>query len=162
MLKPQQELPPLPEVGHPESYYARQVHRADKAGNVHTRESLKVGQYVTLAMDAKLSWTQKLRYFQHALRRHCNPPPLPDETVWLFYRNLAHMVREYCGREALRIASAEDDRYADRMRMGSTRDRIKRDADEFFLELMGTGDKCPDHLTEEDWDQLKLLRAQWV
>jgi hypothetical protein len=52
MLTPNQELPPLPEVGRPESYYAREVHRADKRGDVHTRESFKVAQYITLAMDA--------------------------------------------------------------------------------------------------------------
>ena len=162
MLTPNQELPPLPEVGRPESYYAREVHRADKRGDVHTREAHKVAQYVTLAIDPKLNWPQKLRYFQHALRRHCNPPPLPDEQVWLFYRNLAHLVREYAGREALRMASAEDDRYAARVAMGGTRERIRRDAVDFFNELMGENERCPDHFTEEDWSQLMLLKKQWV
>jgi hypothetical protein len=152
----------MPEIGRPESYYAREVHHADKRGDVHAREAYKVAQYVTLAMDPRLSWPQKLRYFQHALRRHCNPPPLPDEEVWLFYRNLAHLVREYAGREALRLASAEDDTYATRASMGGTRERIQRDAQEFFGQLMGNAERCPDYFTEEDWDQLVLLKKQWV
>ena len=137
MVKQQQQLPPMPEIGHPESYYARGVHQADKAGDVHTREALKVGQYITLALDYRLRWSKKLRYFEHALRRHCNPPQLASDEVWMFYRNLAHLVREHCGKEALRLASEEDDRYAERLRMGGTRDRIAADAKPFFLELIG-------------------------
>ena len=39
MVKQQQQLPSMPEIGHPESYYVRGVHQADKAGDVHTREA---------------------------------------------------------------------------------------------------------------------------
>ena len=162
MLKPEQKLPTMPEIGYPESFYARQVHKCDKAGDIHARESYKVGQYVTLALDTNLKWQDKLRYFQHALRRHCNPPPIPDEQVWLFYRQLAHLVRDYCGREALRLASAEDDYYARRTAMGGSKDRIETDAETFFGDLMGHTDHCPDHFHEEDWAQLKLLRDQWI
>ncbi len=59
MTQPRQ-LPRLPEIGHPESHYARKVHEAERSGDVHQREANKVGQYVTLAMDAGLSWEQKL------------------------------------------------------------------------------------------------------
>jgi hypothetical protein len=162
MPKPKHQLPPLPEIGHPESFYAREVQQAERRGDPHAREALKVGQYVTLAMDPALNWSQKLRYFQHALRRHCNPPPLPDEEVWLFYRSLAHLVREYAGREALRLASAEDDAYARWMGLGGSRERICQQARQFFGEIMGDGDRCPDHFTEDDWAQLRLLRNQWV
>ena len=162
MLKPEQTVPAIPEIGHPESYYARQVQRADNAGHVHAREAYKVGQYITLAMDPHLRWEKKLRYFAHAIRRHCNPPPLPDEKIWLFYRQLAHLARDYAGQEALRLASAEDDLYAKRLGMGGTRERIQAEAKDFFKDLMGTGDQCPEHFHEEDWAQLKLLRAQWV
>ena len=75
----------------------------------------KVGQYITPALDYRLRWSKKLRYFEHALRRHCNPPQLASDEVWMFYRNLAHLVREHCGKEALRLASEEDDRYAERL-----------------------------------------------
>ena len=46
------QFPPMPEIGKPESFYAQHVHAADKAGDIHAHEAYKVGQYVTLAMDA--------------------------------------------------------------------------------------------------------------
>jgi len=45
----ERELPELPEIGHPESYYAERVHEADRLGNTHLREAHKVGQYTTRA-----------------------------------------------------------------------------------------------------------------
>jgi hypothetical protein len=154
-------VPEMPPVGLPESQYARLIHRADKTGDVHGRESYKVAQYITLALDPHLRWPQKLRYFEHALHRHCNPPPLPDETVWLFYRNLCSLVRDYCGQEALRLASKEDDVYAKWVAMGCTQERIDSSAREFFNELLGEGLKCPEHFHEEDWQALQVFRKQW-
>lgn len=162
MLKPQHQIPPLPEVGHPESYYAREVHHADKRGDVHAREALKVGQYITLGLDPRLKWPQKLRYFQHALRRHCNPPDMADDEVWMFYRNLSHLIREQCGREALRLATEADDLYAERLRMGTSRERISSDAKVLFATLTNDATKCPEHFTEDDWEALRILRNQWV
>src|SRR4051795_7979272 len=81
-VMPQRVFPPLPEIGRPETYYAKMVHRADKAGDTFAHEAYKVGQYVTLAMAPNLSWEQKLRYLTHALKRHCQPPPFPDDEVW--------------------------------------------------------------------------------
>ena len=86
-------VPPLPEIGYPEAYYARKVKKADLAGDVHTREAYKVAQYVTLAVQPHLEWQDKLRYFRHAIRRHCNPPPLPSDAIWLFYKGLADLAR---------------------------------------------------------------------
>src|SRR5689334_2491762 len=60
----QRQLPPLPQIGHPESYYAKQVHLADKVGDRHGHEANKVGQYITLALDPHLSWEEKLKYFR--------------------------------------------------------------------------------------------------
>ena len=60
MTPPSRELPQMPEIGHPESYYAKRVHMADEAQDVHAHEAYKVGQYVTLAMDPNLSWDEKL------------------------------------------------------------------------------------------------------
>jgi hypothetical protein len=155
-------LPSLPEIGHPETYYANRVHLADKMGDMHAHEAYKVGQYVTLAMDPGLSWSQKVRYFQHALKRHCYPPPLPDEEVWVFYQRLAHLVREHCGAEALRLASIEDDSYDRRHKAGVPDDILADEAETFFNNLMGFSDSCPAHFLEEDWAQLKLIRDQWV
>ena len=60
-------IPPIPEIGHEEGYYARKVREAEKQGNDHAREAYKVAQYVTLATSPHLEWDQKIRYFAHAL-----------------------------------------------------------------------------------------------
>jgi hypothetical protein len=152
----------MPEVGKPETYYAKMVHRADKDGDVFAHEANKVGQYITLALDPRLSWEQKLRYVQHALKRHCNPPPFPDDDVWMFYKQLADLVRQYAGQEALRIACQEDDLYAARLNMGQTREKIADDAEEFFGRLVPHDDHCPEWFNEEDFRQVKMIRDQWV
>lgn len=158
---PQRSLPSMPPIGRPESFYAKLAHAADKQGDVHAREAAKVGQYVTLALDPSLTWAEKLRYFTHALARHCKPPPFPDEDVWMFYQQLADLVRQHAGAEALRIASREDDLYAVRLSMGQSRDKIEEDAEEFFAKLL-PGNEKPEHFNEEDWVQLKLIRDQWI
>lgn len=181
-------LPDMPLIGQPEAYYAKLVHQAEREGNPHARAAAKVGQYITLALNPTLKWEDKLKYFRHALRRHCQPPPFPDDDVWLFYQKLANLVRQYCGQEALRLASQEDDLYAARLTMGQSRGKIEDDAEEFFTRLLGHyeesgvdrsgesslvghilvergdvhGERCPDWFTEEDWAQLKLIRDQWI
>jgi hypothetical protein len=139
------QFPPLPQIGHPEAYYAKQVHLADRKGDRHAHEANKVGQYVTLALDPHLTWDEKLKYFRHALKRHCVPPPLPDDDVWMFYRSLA---------------STEDDLYAARISMGQTREKIEDEAEEFFARIIPS--ECPDWFNEEDYAQLRLIRDQWI
>lgn len=160
MTGPTRQFPPLPQIGLPESHYAKQVHLADRIGDRHGHEANKVGQYITLAMDPHLNWEEKLKYFRHALKRHCAPPPLPDDDVWMFYRSLADLVRQYAGLEALRLASVEDDLYAARINMGQTRDKIEEDAEQFFGRLVPAN--CPDWFNEDDYAQLKLIRDQWI
>jgi len=155
-------LPPMPEIGRPESSYAKRVHEADRQGDIHTHEAFKVGQYVTLAMDPHLSWDEKLKYFRHALKRHCVPPPYPDDDVWMFYQQLADLVRQHSGQEALRLASLEDDLYAARISMGQNREQIEDEAESFFQRLLGQNDQCPDWFNEADWSQLKMVRDQWI
>ena len=163
MAQPTRQFPPMPEIGHPESHYARLVHAADRCGDIHAHEAAKVGQYITLGLDPSLTWESKLKYFRHALKRHCVPPPYPDDEVWLFYQQLADQVRQFSGQEALRIASREDDLYAARLGMGQTRERIEDDAEQFFGRLLGTlSDQCPEWFNETDWSQLKLIRDQWI
>ncbi|HEY7087899.1 MAG TPA: hypothetical protein VH518_07395 [Tepidisphaeraceae bacterium] len=159
---PTRQLPQMPEIGRPETFYAKLVHHADQQGDVHLHESAKVGQYITLALDPGLQWEEKLKYFRHALKRHCVPPPYPDDDVWMFYQSLAELVRQYAGVEALRIASTEDDLYAARLSMGQQRDKIEDDAETFFSRLVGRGDQCPEWFNETDWAQLKMLRDQWI
>ena len=161
MMKSRQ-LPPMPEIGRPESYYAKLCHEADKAGDRHAHEAYKVGQYVTLAMDPHLTWDEKLKYFQHAIKRHCQPPPYPDDEVWMFYRQLADLVRQHAGYEALRLASTEDDLYAARVSMGQNREKIEDEAEDFFGKLLGRLDVKPEWFNEDDWAQLKMIRDQWI
>lgn len=162
MPTPVRKLPQMPEIGRPESYYASIVRAADREENAFLREAAKVGQYITLALDPALEWADKLKYFRHALQRHCSPPPYPDDAVWLFYRSLADMVRQHCGAEALRIASREDDLFAARLTMGQAREKIEDDAEQFFLCIMSSNVQCPDWFASGDWDQLKLLRDHWI
>jgi hypothetical protein len=152
----------MPPIGRPESHYARQVQLADKVGDLHLHEANKVGQYVTLALDPSLAWAKKLKYFDHALRRHCSPPPLPDEDVWLFYRQLSNLVRAHAGEQALRLALVKDDEFARRVAAGHPKNPILTEARQFFYELMTLGNDRPNHFTEEDWMQLKLIRDQWI
>lgn len=161
-MHPTRQLPAMPEIGRPESFYAKLVHTADRQGDIHSHEAAKVGQYVTLAMDPSLHWEEKLKYFQHALKRHCVPPPYPDDDVWMFYQQLAELVRAHCGAEALRLASLEDDLYAARLSMGQSREKIEDDAEQYFGHLLGGGEGCPEWFNETDWSQLKLIRDQWI
>ena len=155
-------LPPLPQIGHPESYYARLAKQAEREGDIHAHEAAKVGQYITLALDPNIDWDAKRRYFRHALKRHCAPPQVSSELVEMYYVRLADLVMHHAGAEALRLASAEDDKYAGRMADGNSRRAIMEDAVEFFANLMGVDDSCPSHFKDEDWLQLRIIRNQWI
>jgi hypothetical protein len=162
MLQQPHVFPPMPAIGQSESYYAKLAKQADADGSIYAHEAAKVGQYVSLGLDQHLDWPAKLRYFEHALKRHCVPPPVPDEPVWVFYRELAELVRQHAGREALRLASAEDDLYATRLALGADRDAVEADAEAFFIQLIGTGEKRPEWISDDDFAQLKLIRDQWM
>lgn len=156
------QLPAMPPIGRAESFYAQQIQLADRTGDIHLHEAYKVGQYITLGLDPTLLWKSKLKYFDHALRRHCLPPPLPDENVWMFYSQLSDLIRHHCGECALKMASAKDDEFAKRLAAGEPRELIAEDAEPFFHQLMGLGREKPNHFTVDDWQQLKLIRDQWV
>jgi hypothetical protein len=156
-----QVLPAMPEIGHPERFYAHRVRSADRIHDIHTHAAYKVGQYITLALGPHLLWPQRLKYFQHALRRHCEPPLLPNDEIWMFYRQLADLVRTYAGQEALKVLSFEDDQYAKRLQLGQLREKICAEAESFFLGFIPS-ETCPDWFHEEDYASMKLLRDQWV
>lgn len=156
------QIPPLPEIGQPESWYARQVKQADQAGNHHAREGYKVGQYITLGLNPRLEWAKKLRYFEHALHCHCAAPPLAGENVWLFYARLGELVREHAGAEALRLSSLEDDFWASQIRTGVPRTIIVARAQAFFKGILGERDERPEYLNQNDYEQLRILRNQWL
>ena len=154
------KIPRMPEVGYPESHYARKIRQADLDGDTHSHEAYKVAQYITLGLDEHLTWEEKLKYFNHALKRHCTPPPLPDDDVWAFYQGLANLVRQHAGQEALKLVSNEDDLYAARLAMGQTREHIEDEADDFFGRFVPG--ECPEWFNEDDYNQLKLIRDQWI
>ena len=100
MLQQKHVFPPMPTIGMSETYYAKLCRKADAEGNIFAHETAKIGQYVTLALEPHLEWPAKVRFFEHALKRRCIPPTLPDEQVWVFYRQLADLVRRHAGAEA--------------------------------------------------------------
>jgi len=155
-------LPPLPEIGHPEAYYARLSKQAERSGDIHLHEASKVGQYITLALDPKIDWDAKRRYFRHAIKRHCAPPQVSSELVEVYYTRLTDLVMHHAGAEALRLASAEDDKFATRLAEGMSRRAIMEEAVDFFANLMGVDDVCPSHFKEDDWMQLRIIRNQWI
>jgi len=158
----QRPLPPMPRIGQPEVFYAKLARKAESEADPYAREAAKVGQYVTLALDRSLRWDEKLKYFRHALKRHCVPPPYPDDDVWMFYQQLADLVRGYAGQEALRIASLEDDLFVARLNSGQDRRKIADDARLLFASLLGDGVHCPPWFNEADWSQLRMIRDHWL
>ncbi len=164
MLQQPNIVPPMPEIGRPESYYAKLVKQAEIDGNHFARAAAKVGQYITAALAPGLDWAARTRYFDHSLHRHCIPPAEieKDHSVSAFYRDLAELIRQHAGQEALRLASAEDDNYATRLGLGGDREPIEAEAEVFFSQLLGTGDKRPDWFNESDWMQLRMIRDQWM
>jgi hypothetical protein len=153
-------IPEMPAIGLGETIYGEMVQTAQRWGNALGRDAAKVGQYVTLALARRIAWPEKLRYFKHTLSRHCKPPPFPDEHVWMFYQDLANLVRSHAGAEALCLASREDDLYALQLQNGRPRCAIENDAEIFFAELVAP--QCPYWLNQEDYRQLKLIRDHWI
>jgi len=157
-----QLFPEMPPIGRAEPFYSNLVRKADSEGNVFAHEAAKVGQYINLGLDPALDWPAKVRYFNHALKRHCVAQNSSIARLLDFYEDLADLVRKHAGLEALRIASAEDDRYARRLSEGVHRASIKVEAQLFFSKMLPADDKRPDWFFEEDWQQLKLLSKQWI
>jgi hypothetical protein len=162
-MQPQKQLfPPMPPIGRAEPFYSNLVRQADAQGNVFGHEAAKVGQYINLGLDPNLDWPAKVRYFNHALKRHCVAQNSSIARLLDFYEELTDLVRKHAGLEALRIASAEDDRYARRVNEGVHRAFIKAEAQIFFSKIIPADDKRPDWFFEEDWQHLKLLAKQWI
>ncbi len=79
MVRPAQFFPPMPPVGQNEAFYKELVRQAEQSHQVHAREAAKVGQYVTLGQQEDTDPATKMKYFRHAVRKHCVPPPISDE-----------------------------------------------------------------------------------
>jgi hypothetical protein len=161
-MQPEIALPPLPPVGQPEEYYVRRIRDADRHGDVHGHESLKVAQYITLALGVRLAWPEKQRYFEHAIHRHCTPPLDSTDEVIAFYNQLKELVRNYAGEEAIRVASKADDQFAARERQGDPPADIRRDADLLFRSILGDAHRTPDYFIFDDWHQIVVLKNAWA
>lgn len=151
----------MPEVGLDPHVYARDARLAKERNDHAAHESAKVGMYLTLAAEPSLRWKDRLRYFRHALDRHCEPPPFATERQWLFYKDLAHLVREHCGRTALKLCSRWDDDLAARLAAGEPREQLADEAGVYFAKFLPDS-VCPDWFLEQDWRDMEIMRDQWV
>lgn len=156
-------MPPMPKIGLPEETYLHVAHRAERNGDDLVLEAAKVGQYISLALrDADAPWPTKLRFFRHALKRHCNPPERADEATKLWFAKLANLVRSHAGAEALRLAAEVDEVYEARTSMGQSVENIADDAEKFFEQICPMIETCPPVYNEEDWVKLKGIRDRWI
>jgi hypothetical protein len=156
-------LPKMPKIGLPEKVYLRAHDEAKARGDDLTVEAAKVGQYVSLALrDPDASWSKKLKYFRHALKRHAQPPEHADAITKEWFAQLARHVKAYVGAEAVRLATEENERYRTRVDMGQGIDGIAEDAEEFFDNVCPHCDTCPPVYNPEDWERLKVIRDRWI
>lgn len=159
---PAHRFHPLPVIGHPQSYYDKHVRLAEQAGDVHARAGHKAGGHITAALDAKLSWDEKLRLFCHALSHHCVAPPDADEVIRAYYQKLADLVRRYVGQEALKLIRHEHEKYLHRLKRGDSPEAVADEADLFFPRFIGHSHDCPHWFTAETWTQIQTFESRWI
>lgn len=152
---------PLPVIGHPETWYTKHIAQADAVGDHLAHCSFKVGQYVTLALEPKRSWEEKIKYFRHCLKHHCTPKPNAEPEAVAFCEKLKALVLRYASQEARRSAHQEHDAYCMRMDLGVPRDTLADEAEVFFPNILGHG-ACPDYLTPEAFKEICALRDRWI
>ena len=157
------ELPPLPEVGRPESYYAQQVKQAEQQRNIHAREAYKVAVRRDAGNGPAAGLGKELRYFKHALRSHCVAPAGARRQALDVLRAARRHGEAECGRRGpIRLASLEDDYYMGQVNAGVPRPQIMAQAEIFFRKILGERDEKPEYLNQEDYEQLRILRNQWI
>jgi hypothetical protein len=152
---------PLPVIGHPDAFYTKHIKAAEEAGDIHARESHKVGRYITLAMDHQMVWEEKVRHFRHALKHHCNAPPDAGSDVVQFYEKLAELVRRHAGQEAVRFVNRENDAMRLRERKGTPRENLKQEAVELKRRVLGEVDACPGWMSKDGFEQVTRVLGQW-
>lgn len=156
-------VPKMPKIGLPEKVYLNAAREAEARGDDLTFEAAKVGQYVSLALrDLDARWEKKLKYFRHALKRHCQPPEHADAVTKAWFEKLAAHVKSYAGNEALRLAAEQDECFETRRELGQTADEIAEDAEPFFDMVCPHCDTCPPVYNESEWEQLKEYRDRWI
>jgi hypothetical protein len=148
-------------MGQSESFYGHKAREAETTGEIHLRAGYKVAQYITSALAPELSWEQKFKYFEHALRKHAAPPPPLDEAVMKHYAKLQDLVRTHAGQEALRVANAQHAAFGARLAAGEAKYKLRTDAIAFFRQII-TSEECPDWFHLWDFNALKALRNKWA
>ena len=161
MAQQPRQFHPLPVIGYPETYYAKHIQQADAAGDTLAHNAYKVGQYVTLGLDPRQPWEEKVKCFRHTLKHHCVPPVDADGESEAFYAKLRDLACRYASNEALRVARQEHDAYTMRQELGESRDVLVEEAEVFFPTILGHGE-CPDWCSPGVWKQLCTLRDQWI
>jgi hypothetical protein len=156
-----QQFHPLPVIGHPETWYTKHIAQADAVGDHLAHCSFKVGQYVTLALDPKRPWEEKIKYFRHCLKHHCAPKPNAEPETVAFCEKLKGLVLRYASQEARRSAHHEHDSYSMRLDLGIPRETLAEEAEVFFPNILGHG-PCPDYLTAEAFKEICGLRDRWI
>ena len=156
-------LPPMPKIGLPEETYLHVATKAQRNGEDLIFEAAKVGQYVSLALrDADGPWSNKVKLFRHALKRHCQPPEHADEMTKGWFKKLAQHVKGHFGAEALRLAGEQDETFEARVSMGQSREDIADDAEKFFDAVCPHCDTCPPMYNDDEWRQLRIYRDRWI
>lgn len=152
-------FPPMPELGHSEAYYAQRVREADRYHDRYAHDAYKVGQYVTLARIAT-SWERKEQCYRHVLKHQCHAPYNAPEDASQFYGQLAQLVRESAGMEAMKVASQRDDEWAARLAAGEPRLALLTEASNFFAHML-PGSHRPEWCNACDYQELKILQHVW-
>lgn len=161
MAQKTHQFRPLPVIGHPEAWYKKHIDQADAAGDRLAHCSGKVGQYVTLALDPKRPWEEKVKYFRHCLKHHCVVPAEADPETIAFCQKLTALVLRYASQEARKLAHVEHDGYSMRMDFGVPKETLAEEAEIFFPKVLGHG-TCPDYLTQEAFNEICALRDRWI
>ena len=156
-----QNMPPLPEMGETEKVYGKRAQHAEKSGDVYGASANKVAQYVTLGLDPALDWTGKVRYFEHALKKHAAPKPPIDDQVIAFYQQLQELVKQHAGAEALKYVYQEDAVLQERKEKKEPSFKLRSDAAQFFKQFLPHGDK-PDWFNNADYRELIAIRNKWA
>lgn len=153
---------PLPVIGHPETWYIKHAKDAEAAGDSHARASFKVGQYVTIGLDHKRPWEERVAAFRHALKHYCTATPDSEECIKSFYAKLGELVRRHASNEALKMARHKNDEFNIRLSNGAARDELVDEAETFFPSLLGHSHGCPEYYNPDTYTALRAIEDRWV
>jgi hypothetical protein len=153
---------PMPVIGHPEIFYVKHIKQAEETGAFHAREAYKVGRYVTLAIDPKLPWEEKIRYFKHVLKHHVTAPDGSDPETQQYYHKLLDLVKRYASQEAVKSIKHESDRLREMRQRGESLEKVRIEAGAALSRVIGDHAACPHWMRPDAWEQVKMIQRQWA